>query len=231
LAARAAGDRDTMADALARLVFRYRADLVRRASIKVPRADAEEIASETMADAVRASFRGNTIAAFRALVTRILRRRIADYYERRERSVDEVPLADEHGDADGARGPAAAARGGGCAAAGPAAGARPRAAGPGAAMSEVKRLFAEYVAEHRAGGEADPAAYLERAEGTDRLELAALIDAYLSRAPGREWDPQAYAGSPEQRLVERLVRELGEAPEGWSAVLVRLRNEAKLHRD
>ncbi len=98
-------------------------------------------------------------------------------------------------------------------------------------MSEVKRLFAEYVAEHRAGGEADPAAYLERAEGTDRLELAALIDAYLSRAPGREWDPQAYAGSPEQRLVERLVRELGEAPEGWSAVLVRLRNEAKLHRD
>src|SRR4051812_25425418 len=62
-------------------------------------------------------------------------------------------------------------------------------------MTDVDRLLREYIEEHRAGGEADPLAYVERLEGTDRAELEALIDAYLARAPGRDWDPEAYRGS------------------------------------
>src|SRR5437667_88545 len=53
-------------------------------------------------------------------------------------------------------------------------------------MTDVDRLLREYIEEHRAGGEADPLAYVERLEGTDRAELEALIDAYLARAPARD---------------------------------------------
>ena len=189
LAARAAGDRDTMADALARLVFRYRADLVRRASIKVPRADAEEIASETMADAVRASFRGNTIAAFRALVTRILRRRIADYYERRERSVDEVPLADEHGDADGARGPDVAIV--------------PDETAGVLLADLVKRELESLSARHRRAAE------LYAIEGASAAEAAACVNAEFP-----DEDPQMSEINVHQiasRFREDLRRRLAEA--------------------
>ena len=41
-------------------------------------------------------------------------------------------------------------------------------------MSDVDRLLAEYLAEHRAGGEADPRTYLSRVSPPHRAELAAL---------------------------------------------------------
>ena len=50
-------------------------------------------------------------------------------------------------------------------------------------MTDLDRLFGEYVAEHQAGGEADPRDYLSRVSAAERAELAALIDAYLARAP------------------------------------------------
>ena len=80
---------------------------------------------------------------------------------------------------------------------------------PRLAMADVDKLFNDYVAEHRAGGEADPRAYLERVEGVDRDELATLIDAYLVRSPGRSWDPEAYEGSPAQALVAGIERSIG----------------------
>ena len=55
-------------------------------------------------------------------------------------------------------------------------------------MSDVDRLLADYIAEHRAGGEADPREYLSRASPAQRTELAALIDAYLARAPRQQFD-------------------------------------------
>ena len=55
-------------------------------------------------------------------------------------------------------------------------------------MSDVDRLLADYIAEHRAGGEADPREYLSRASPAERAELAALIDAYLARAPRQPFD-------------------------------------------
>ena len=95
---------------------------------------------------------------------------------------------------------------------------------------EIQKLLSEYIAEHRAGGEADPLAYLERADEGDRGELAALIDGYLARSPGREWDPDAYAGSAAERVADELGKALLGSSGLWPAILPRLRKQARLTR-
>ena len=97
-------------------------------------------------------------------------------------------------------------------------------------MSDVDQLLREYMDEHRSGGEADPVGYLERVEGTDREELRALIDAYLQRAPAREWDAEAYSGSTEERLAESMHRSLGGRAGLWPVLLPRLREHAQVKR-
>ena len=47
-----------------------------------------------------------------------------------------------------------------------------------------------------------------RADDADRPELAALIDGYLARSPGRDWDAEAYAGSAAERVADELGRSL-----------------------
>jgi len=98
-------------------------------------------------------------------------------------------------------------------------------------MTDVDRLLTDYIQEHRAGGAADPRAYTKQLEGTDRAELEALIDAYLTRAPGRDWDPEAYKGSAAERLVESLSESLGGVSGSWPVLLPELRNRAKLKRE
>ena len=73
-------------------------------------------------------------------------------------------------------------------------------------MSDVDRLLAEYVAEHRAGGDADPRKFLTRASPPQRTELAALIDAYLARAPRQQFDDASFRGSSAERTVDELER-------------------------
>lgn len=97
-------------------------------------------------------------------------------------------------------------------------------------MSDVDRLLSEYISEHRAGGEADPVGYLEQLEGTDREELAVLLDAYLQRTPGREWDPEAFEGSAAERLTQSLSKSLAGNAGLWPVVLPRLRERAKVKR-
>ena len=97
-------------------------------------------------------------------------------------------------------------------------------------MADVEKLLSEYIAEHRAGGEADPLAYLDRVEGTDRAELTELIDAYLVRAPGREWDAEAFKGSPAEKVADGVARSLQGASGWWPMVLPRLRDRARLTR-
>jgi len=97
-------------------------------------------------------------------------------------------------------------------------------------MSDVDRLLSEYISEHRAGSEADPVGYLEQLEGTDREELAALLDAYLQRAPGREWDPEAFRGSAAEQLTQSLSKSLEGRAGLWPVVLPRLREQAKVKR-
>ena len=98
VAARDAGETDAMQEALAILVFRRYDNLVRRAGLKVPKADAEDIASKTIADAIVARFQGTSEGEFWKLVSTILARRIADFLEKRKRSLDEAPLPEEHAD-------------------------------------------------------------------------------------------------------------------------------------
>lgn len=97
-------------------------------------------------------------------------------------------------------------------------------------MADVDKLFSDYVAEHRGGGEANPRNYLEKVEGVDRDELATLIDGYLVRSPGRAWDPAAYEGSDAQAWVRGVERSMGGEAGLWPVLLPRLRERAKIRR-
>lgn len=98
-------------------------------------------------------------------------------------------------------------------------------------MSDVDRLLGEYIAEHRAGGPADPLEYLARAtHEAERGELAALIDGYLARAPRESWDPEKFAGSSAERVAGGLERAIGGAAGLWPVELPRLRERARLRR-
>jgi hypothetical protein len=98
-------------------------------------------------------------------------------------------------------------------------------------MPDVDKLMKEYIAEHKAGGDADPRAYLDQVEGTDRAELEALIDAYLVRSPGQPWDEKGYAGSPAERVVESLQESLAGASGSWPVLLPELRHRARIKRE
>ncbi len=108
VAARDAGEDDAMQEALAILVFRRYDNLVRRAGLKVPKADAEDIASKTIADAIVARFQGTSEGEFWKLVSTILARRVADFLAKRKRSPDEAPLPEEHADDEDVHGDTAA---------------------------------------------------------------------------------------------------------------------------
>jgi hypothetical protein len=97
-------------------------------------------------------------------------------------------------------------------------------------VSDVDRLLADYIAEHSAGGEADPGAYLSRASPAERAELATLIDAYLARAPRQPFDQAAFRGSTAERTVDELERAIAGQAGLWPAVLPRLRDRAGLKR-
>lgn len=97
-------------------------------------------------------------------------------------------------------------------------------------MSDVDRLLADYIAEHRAGGDADPRQHLSRATPAQRAELAALIDAYLARAPRQPVDPAAFRGSSAERTVDELERAIAGQAGLWPALLPRLRDRAGLKR-
>lgn len=97
-------------------------------------------------------------------------------------------------------------------------------------MSDVERLLQEFIRDDREGGEADPLAYLKRADGDDRAELEALIDAYLARAPRRPFDAEAFEASGARAITEEIGRSLGGLSGEWPALLPRLRHRARLKR-
>jgi len=97
-------------------------------------------------------------------------------------------------------------------------------------MTDVDRLLAEYIEEHRSGGEADPAAYVSRASPAARAELAVLIDAYLTRTPRGEFDEQEFRGSAAERAVDELERAIAGQSGLWPALLPELRHRAGLKR-
>jgi hypothetical protein len=78
--------------------------------------------------------------------------------------------------------------------------------------------------------EADPTRYLDQVQGTDRSELAALIDGFLARQPRRRFDAAAFRGSPAEALVGSLDASLRGRAGLWPALLPRLRSDAQLRR-
>jgi hypothetical protein len=97
-------------------------------------------------------------------------------------------------------------------------------------MTDVDRLLADYIAEHRAGGDADPGEYLSRASPAQRAELAALIDTYLAHAPREPFDHAMFRGSSAERTVDELERAIAGQAGLWPALLPRLRDRAGLKR-
>jgi hypothetical protein len=97
-------------------------------------------------------------------------------------------------------------------------------------VTDVDQLLAEYIEEHRGGGAADPTTFLSRAVASDRRELAALIDGYLSHAPRQQFDTAAFRGSGSERVVDELERALGGRAGLWPALLPELRHRAGLKR-
>ncbi len=102
--AREAGELDSMKNALAVIGHRRFGDLVRRARLKTPDSDAEDVAGQALSDAVLAKFEGRSVGEFVSMMHTILARRIADYHGRVERRPDTTLLPEEHqGDDDGPR--------------------------------------------------------------------------------------------------------------------------------
>jgi hypothetical protein len=98
-------------------------------------------------------------------------------------------------------------------------------------VTDVDRLFADYKEAHVGGGAPDPREYLERAaDPADRELLAALIDAYLSQAERRAFDPAAFGSSRAAAVAEEVHRSLAGAGGLWPALLPRLRSHARLRR-
>ena len=102
--ARAAGKDVAASRALMFLVYGYLDTLVMRARLKLPPDDAEDVAAEALASAIRSKFDGTSKGEFRSWVHQILSRRIADHYRRTENDPDMAPLASEHGDDEDVRG-------------------------------------------------------------------------------------------------------------------------------
>lgn len=95
--AREAGRHDAMKPAVAVLVYGYWDNLVNRARLKLSsHADAEDVAAEAVASAIVSAFDGKSVGEFRSWLHTILSRRIADWYETKERKLDKTRLPSEH---------------------------------------------------------------------------------------------------------------------------------------
>jgi hypothetical protein len=97
-------------------------------------------------------------------------------------------------------------------------------------MTTVDELFDRYRSAYQAGEDADPRKYLSQLSGTDRRELAALIDGFLMRAPAPAPAEQARASPITERAVANLMAER-RSPETWQTLLPAAEARAGLARD
>ncbi len=97
-------------------------------------------------------------------------------------------------------------------------------------MADAFQLLEDYIAAHRADDEADPLQWVDRADGRDRDLLAELIDSYLERAPGREWDAEGFKQSGLAVFAERVNESLYSQAGTWPVILPSLREQAEVKR-
>lgn len=97
-------------------------------------------------------------------------------------------------------------------------------------MTDIERLLSDYIQRYEAG-EPDPAAVLDRVEGLEREELAALIDGYLIHAaPAEEWDANRIEGSIAERVGARLAEEWAGVSGQLPEALLEARGTAQIRR-
>jgi RNA polymerase sigma factor (sigma-70 family) len=99
-AARAAGSHEAMKPAIGVLAFGYWDTLVNRARLKLPESEVEQVAGEALESAIASAFDGRSVGEFRSWLHTILSRRIADYWQKRERTVKTEKLVSEHQEAE-----------------------------------------------------------------------------------------------------------------------------------
>jgi hypothetical protein len=98
-------------------------------------------------------------------------------------------------------------------------------------MSDVEQVLRDYIREHRAGGEADPREFLDRVdERGEKLELEALIDAYLEHAPRADVLFGVAPAPAAEAVVDRIEQALDQPVQTWRALLPSLRMHARLKR-
>jgi RNA polymerase sigma factor (sigma-70 family) len=95
-AAREAGRHDAMKPAIGVLAFGYWDNLVNRARLKLPESDVEQVAGEALESAIASAFDGRSVGEFRSWLHTILSRRIADHWQKRERTLPTERLVSEH---------------------------------------------------------------------------------------------------------------------------------------
>ena len=84
--------------ALQILVFGHWDIVAARLRMKLPAHAVEDTAGEVIAGAITSSFAGESIGEFKSWLNTILRRKIADFYRERGRTIEAEPLEDEHDD-------------------------------------------------------------------------------------------------------------------------------------
>jgi DNA-directed RNA polymerase specialized sigma24 family protein len=94
--ARQAGRHDAMKPAIGVLAFGYWDNLVNRARLKLPEPEVEQVAGEALESAIASAFDGSSVGEFRSWLHTILSRRIADYWQKRERTLPTEKLVSEH---------------------------------------------------------------------------------------------------------------------------------------
>jgi hypothetical protein len=95
-------------------------------------------------------------------------------------------------------------------------------------MSSVDELFDRYRAAFRNGDDPDPRPFLAQVSGTDRRELEALIEAFLTRAPAPAFDLARAQADP---ITRRVVESLMADQETWRTLLPAARDAAAITRD
>jgi DNA-directed RNA polymerase specialized sigma24 family protein len=96
VAARAAGCPDDGKRAADILAYRLEPLVKGRVAAKIPADSREDVVMEVLESFLRSAFDGKVIDSVRAFVATIAKRRIADFYRKRERHPDQVPLPSEH---------------------------------------------------------------------------------------------------------------------------------------
>ncbi|WP_354699021.1 hypothetical protein DSM112329_04722 [Paraconexibacter sp. AEG42_29] len=87
-AMRTRGHREAAATGLAHLVFGHWENVRRRVVLRIPAQDVEDVTGEIITSAVRSAFDGTSKGEFVVWMNTITKRRIADFFRDRERTLD-----------------------------------------------------------------------------------------------------------------------------------------------